>query len=56
MKTCIVCEEEIRDCLTIQQSHICLSCEKNMIQTATHQQKYAYYMKKLKKLQPIYHL
>lgn len=54
MKTCIVCEDVIEDCVTIRQVHICVSCEENMVQTVTHEQKYAYYMKKLKKLTPVY--
>lgn len=54
MKTCIVCEDVIEDCVTIRQAHICISCEENMVQTVAHEQKYAYYMKKLKKLAPVY--
>lgn len=55
MKKCIVCEEVMTHVVAIQRQHICSACERNMIHTAVHEQKYKYYLEKLKNLQIAYH-
>ncbi len=45
---CIICEEDRMQGIRICTSFICISCEYNLIHTDTQEEKYRYYVQKLK--------
>lgn len=48
MKQCIICEEEKQAGIHLYLLFICTDCEHNMIYTEPRDEKYNYYVKKLK--------
>ena len=49
-ETCVICEEIKGKGIHLYTSFICTDCEKDMIVTDTHDPKYKYYLKKLRKI------
>jgi len=47
---CGICEEVKREGLKIYRLFICSDCERNMIHTEPREEKYAYYLTKLKNI------
>lgn len=48
MKLCGICEEEKDKGIHLYRLFICYECERNMIHTEPKEEKYRYYLKKLK--------
>lgn len=53
---CIICEEQTNEGIKLYTTFICLSCEHTLIHTEPREEKYNYYVKKLKHLNdsPLY--
>ena len=49
-ETCVICEDLKPKGIHLYTSFICTDCEKDLIQTETHDPKYKYYLKQLKKI------
>lgn len=50
MERCGICEEKKEKGIHLYQLFICTECEHNMIHTEPREEKYKYYLKKLKKI------
>lgn len=49
-ETCVICENQKQKGIHLYTSFICSDCEEDLIQTETHDPKYKYYLKQLKKI------
>lgn len=49
-ETCVICEDQKQKGIHLYTSFICTDCEEDLIQTETHDPKYKYYLKQLKKI------
>ena len=52
MKKCVICDETREDGIQLHMLFICASCEHNMIHTDVREEKYRYYVNKLKDTDP----
>jgi len=50
MNECVICDEQKEKGIYLYTTFICSSCEHNLIHTEPREQKYNYYVKKLKHL------
>lgn len=50
IKHCGICEEEKVEGIHLYRLFICSECERNMIHTEPREEKYEYYLKKLKNI------
>lgn len=50
MELCGICEEEKANGIHLYKLFICYECERNMIHTEPKEEKYRYYLKKLKNI------
>lgn len=50
MEQCIICEEMKQEGIRLHMLFICTPCESNMIHTDVREQKYQYYVEKLKNM------
>ncbi|RDW15280.1 sigma factor G inhibitor Gin [Oceanobacillus arenosus] len=50
IKRCGICEEEKREGIHLYNFFICSECEHNMIHTEPREEKYNYYLQKLKNI------
>jgi hypothetical protein len=48
--TCIVCNERKQDGIRIWNQFICLSCEREIVQTDVDDDRYAYYIERMKRI------
>lgn len=56
MERCGICEEEKERGIHLYKMFICTECEQNMIHTEPREEKYHYYLRKLKNMnQPTLH-
>lgn len=51
LQRCIVCEEPKLEGIRLRNSFFCQACEHNMVHTEVREQKYRYYVEKLKSLE-----
>lgn len=49
-KRCVICEEEKEKGIQLYNLFICSECERNMIHTQPREEKYQYYLRKLKNM------
>lgn len=52
---CVICEEEKESGIHLYNLFICSECENNMIHTQPREEKYQYYLKKLKDMNHSHH-
>lgn len=50
MEHCTICEEEKKRGIHLYNLFICCECERNIVSTEPREQKYQYYLKKLKNM------
>lgn len=56
MERCVICEEEKEEGIHLYTLYICTQCEYNIIHTEVREEKYRYYVQKLKNMnQPSFH-
>ncbi|KIL34932.1 inhibitor of sigma-G Gin [Cohnella kolymensis] len=49
-KTCIICNEEKEEGITVITEFICTSCESEMVQTKVEDDRYPFFVRQLKQL------
>ncbi|MBB6455220.1 hypothetical protein HNQ94_003717 [Salirhabdus euzebyi] len=54
-KTCIVCDQEKSEGIMLYIAFVCSECEKEIVQTEPEEEKYKYYIDKLKVLNQLTH-
>ena len=51
-EVCMICEEEKEEGIHLNNLFMCMECERNMVYTQPREEKYHYYLKKLKRIDP----